>query len=98
MLSTTSNAPPACAISAIAAMSPTFNSGFVGVSIQTNLVLGVIAAAIASVSVTGAVDSEIQLDYFVYPGHPHNVRGKDRVHLMRKVLHYAADRIGPGTK
>jgi dipeptidyl-peptidase-4 len=45
-----------------------------------------------------AVDSEIQLDYFVYPGHPHNVRGKDRVHLMRKVLHYAADRIGPGTK
>ena len=45
-----------------------------------------------------AVDNEIQLDYFVYPGHPHNVQGKDRVHLMRKVLDYAADKIGPGTK
>lgn len=45
-----------------------------------------------------AVDNEIQLDYFVYPGHPHNVRGKDRLHLMEKVLGYAEERIGPGTK
>jgi dipeptidyl-peptidase 4 len=44
------------------------------------------------------VDNGKQLDYFVYPGHPHNVRGKDRYHLMEKVLDYAADRIGPGTK
>ena len=29
-----------------------------------------------------------QVDYFVYPGHPHNVRGIDRVHLMRKVSDY----------
>ncbi|AKD03527.1 S9 family peptidase [Pontibacter korlensis] len=35
-----------------------------------------------------AVDEGILLDYFVYPGHPHNVRGKDRVHLMRKITQY----------
>lgn len=35
-----------------------------------------------------AVTNGIQLDYFVYPNHPHNVRGKDRAHLMRKVLDY----------
>ena len=34
------------------------------------------------------VDEGVQLDYFVYPGHPHNVRGKDRVHLMQKVTEY----------
>lgn len=35
-----------------------------------------------------AVDHGVQLDYFVYPGHPHNVRGKDRVHLMQKITDY----------
>jgi dipeptidyl-peptidase-4 len=34
------------------------------------------------------VDEGILLDYFVYPEHPHNVRGKDRVHLMRKISDY----------
>ncbi len=29
-----------------------------------------------------------QVDYFVYPTHPHNVRGYDRIHLMRKVSDY----------
>ena len=29
-----------------------------------------------------------QVDFFTYPGHEHNVRGKDRVHLMSKVLDY----------
>lgn len=29
-----------------------------------------------------------QLDYFVYPGHEHNVLGVDRLHLMRKVTDY----------
>ncbi len=29
-----------------------------------------------------------QVDFFVYPGYKHNVRGKDRVHLMQKVLDY----------
>ncbi len=35
-----------------------------------------------------AVDNGVQLDYFMYPGHPHNVGGKDRVHLMQKVTDY----------
>lgn len=35
-----------------------------------------------------AVDEGVQLDYFVYPGHLHNVRGKDRVHLMQKISDY----------
>lgn len=34
------------------------------------------------------VDEGVQVDYFVYPGHEHNVRGKDRVHLMQKVTDY----------
>ena len=34
------------------------------------------------------VDAGIQMDFFPYPMHPHNVRGKDRVHLMEKVLTY----------
>lgn len=34
------------------------------------------------------VDENIQVDYFVYPGHKHNVLGKDRVHLMQKVADY----------
>lgn len=35
-----------------------------------------------------AVDNGVQMDYFVYPGHQHNVLGKDRVHLMQKVTDY----------
>ena len=35
-----------------------------------------------------SVDENKQVDYFVYPGHPHNVRGKDRVHLMNKITDY----------
>lgn len=34
------------------------------------------------------VNQGIQTDFFPYPMHPHNVRGKDRVHLMTKVLNY----------
>lgn len=34
------------------------------------------------------VEKGKQLDYFVYPGHLHNVLGKDRVHLMTKVSEY----------
>ncbi len=40
-----------------------------------------------------AVDKGIQLDYFVYPGHLHNVQGRDRVHLMRKVSDYFIDNL-----
>ncbi|RMZ60300.1 S9 family peptidase [Chryseobacterium nematophagum] len=38
--------------------------------------------------IKSAVDNGVQMDYFVYPGHPHNVMGKDRVHLMQKVTDY----------
>ncbi len=34
------------------------------------------------------VDKGKQVDYFVYPGHEHNVTGKDRVHLFNKVSEY----------
>ena len=40
-----------------------------------------------------AVDKNIQLDYFVYPEHLHNVLGKDRVHLMNKVSQYFFDHL-----
>lgn len=40
-----------------------------------------------------AVDKNIQLDYFVYPEHQHNVLGKDRVHLMNKVSQYFFDNL-----
>jgi dipeptidyl-peptidase-4 len=40
-----------------------------------------------------AVEKNIQLDYFVYPEHPHNVLGKDRVHLMNKVSQYFFDHL-----
>lgn len=34
------------------------------------------------------IESEKQIDFFPYPMHEHNVYGKDRVHLMKKVLNY----------
>jgi dipeptidyl-peptidase-4 len=34
------------------------------------------------------VDRKKQVDYFVYPGHEHNVQGKDREHLYQKVTDY----------
>lgn len=34
------------------------------------------------------VDDGILVDYFVYPGHEHNVRGKDRAHLIKKITTY----------
>lgn len=37
------------------------------------------------------VELGIQMDFFPYPMHEHNVRGKDRVHLMRKVLEYVIE-------
>jgi len=39
------------------------------------------------------VDEGILVDFFPYPGHPHNVRGKDRVHLMNKVLTYIENKL-----
>ncbi len=40
-----------------------------------------------------AVKAGKQMDYFVYPGHAHNVRGKDRVYLYQKVTDYIMDNI-----
>lgn len=40
-----------------------------------------------------AVDEGVQLDYFVYPNHKHNVRGMDRVHLYEKVSEYFFDHL-----
>lgn len=37
------------------------------------------------------VELGIQMDFFPYPMHKHNVRGKDRVHLMEKVLNYVIE-------
>ncbi len=34
------------------------------------------------------VDKGKQVDYFVYPGHEHNVLGKDRAHLFNKITDY----------
>lgn len=35
-----------------------------------------------------AVDKGVQIDYMIYPGHEHNVIGKDRAHLYQKVTDY----------
>jgi dipeptidyl-peptidase-4 len=37
------------------------------------------------------IDDGIQIDFFPYPMHPHNVQGKDRLHLMEKVLRYVLE-------
>lgn len=38
--------------------------------------------------IKACVDKGKQIDYFVYPGHEHNVLGKDREHLFQKVTEY----------
>jgi dipeptidyl-peptidase 4 len=40
-----------------------------------------------------AVEKGVQLDYYIYPGHVHNVLGKDRAHLMEKVCNYFIDNL-----
>ncbi len=37
------------------------------------------------------VDAKKQVDFLSYPMHPHNVRGLDRAHLMKKVLDYVIE-------
>lgn len=41
--------------------------------------------------VNKCIEKGVLLDYFVYPNHEHNVRGKDRIHLMRKITQYFDD-------
>ncbi len=38
--------------------------------------------------IRNAVKENVQVDYAVYPAHPHNVRGNDRIHLMQKITDY----------
>lgn len=38
--------------------------------------------------VRAAIDKGVQVDYMIYPGHTHNVVGKDRAHLYQKVTDY----------
>lgn len=38
--------------------------------------------------IDACVKKNIPIDYFAYPGHKHNVVGKDRVHLMQKIADY----------
>ncbi len=40
------------------------------------------------------VEDGVLLDYFVYPGHFHNVLGNDRVHLMKKITQYFKENLG----
>jgi dipeptidyl-peptidase 4 len=39
------------------------------------------------------VKQDKQVDFYVYPTHPHNVRGKDRLHLMEKVSRYFIENL-----
>ncbi len=41
--------------------------------------------------VKACIDHGVQVDFFPYPTHEHNVLGKDRVHLMQKVTDYFED-------
>lgn len=40
------------------------------------------------------VEKGIYPDFFYYPGHEHNVRGKDRVHLYTQILDYIDEHLG----
>ena len=43
--------------------------------------------------VRAAIDKNIQVDYMIYPGHEHNVRGKDRAHLYQKITDYLTQNL-----
>lgn len=38
--------------------------------------------------IENAIKAGKQVDYFLYPTHEHNVRGKDRVHMYQKIANY----------
>ena len=43
-----------------------------------------------------SIEKGVQVDFFEYPGHGHNIRGKDRLHLYTKVLDYIDTQLGAG--
>ncbi|MFM7710996.1 MAG: alpha/beta fold hydrolase [Ferruginibacter sp.] len=45
--------------------------------------------------VRAAVSKNKQVDYMIYPGHEHNVVGKDRAHLYQKVTDYLQQHLVP---
>ena len=45
------------------------------------------------VFVENCIHNGKQLDYFVYPGHEHNVRGMDRAHMITKITQYFKDNL-----
>ena len=45
------------------------------------------------VFVENCIHNGKQLDYFVYPGHDHNVGGPDRAHLITKITQYFKDNL-----
>jgi len=38
-----------------------------------------------------AVKQKVQIDFFIYPMHEHNVGGVDRVHLIKKMMEYIVE-------
>jgi dipeptidyl-peptidase 4 len=40
-----------------------------------------------------AITKKVQVDYFVFPGHEHNVRGIDRAYLYEKISNYFKDNL-----
>jgi dipeptidyl-peptidase-4 len=43
--------------------------------------------------VRACIDKGVQIDYMIYPGHEHNVIGKDRAHLYQKVTDYLVENL-----
>ncbi len=43
--------------------------------------------------VRACIDAGVQVDYMIYPGHEHNVLGKDRAHLYQKVTDYFTEHL-----
>ncbi|HOE05611.1 MAG TPA: DPP IV N-terminal domain-containing protein [Bacteroidales bacterium] len=43
--------------------------------------------------INSCINNKVLVDYFVYPRHEHNVRGYDRIHLMRMVSRYFDDHL-----
>ncbi len=41
--------------------------------------------------IQASIEAGIQLDYFVYPGEPHNIRGHQSVHLHERITQYFED-------
>ncbi|MEX1190095.1 MAG: DPP IV N-terminal domain-containing protein [Bacteroidia bacterium] len=43
--------------------------------------------------VKACVDNDVLIDYMIYPGHEHNVRGKDRLHLYKTISRHLMENL-----